>query len=476
MGNTVFYRQLQQDASKIGWKEIFSDYKKKHTHEDFEYALAAGTALNTSSEEYMLQRWRKPWVFYPLLKWGLALMALLYVVYFFCYNIIGGMSNSGSNMTVMIPPLIPPIILLVLFWEMNIPRNISIYELLAMWLVGGFISFAVVSLLFVPFPDSLPASIGAPLREEPAKLVASIIIILFFGRKKKIYGITGFVIGAAVGAGFGAFESVSYALKYASEGLLSIHLMRFISALSGGHLLYCAPYAAAIALHMKDNKITVGSIFNIDFILSFLIVCIHHGIWDMPYDFGMIGNTIIEVVLGILEWSIGLFMLRKCLNQAVEIGAKASGGVALEHGAGVGYTMAIPSGAGQEAGTGAVQGQGNTGAAQTMAQSRSASIRVICSAGELQGMQWQSDGHDILLVGRDGSCGLRFSSNAKGVSSRHCSIQYTQFGWTIKDLGSTYGTFVSGSQKVLPGTEVRLKQGDTISLGGNENVLSVELN
>ena len=69
-----------------------------------------------------------------------------------------------------------------------------------------------------------------------------------------------------------------------------------------------------------------------------------------------------------------------------------------------------------------------------------------------------------------------FRPMPRGVSSRHCSIQYTQFGWTIKDLGSTYGTFVSGSQKVLPRTEVRLKQGDTISLGGNENVLTVELN
>ena len=60
MGNTVFYRQLNEDARQIGWKDIFSEYRKKHNHEDLEYALAAGTSLNTASEEYMLQKWRKP--------------------------------------------------------------------------------------------------------------------------------------------------------------------------------------------------------------------------------------------------------------------------------------------------------------------------------------------------------------------------------------------------------------------------------
>mgnify|MGYP002855600481 CR=1 FL=1 len=345
-----------------------------------------------------------------------------------------------------------------------------------MWLVGGFISFAVVSLLFKPFPDSLPASIGAPLREEPAKLVAAVILLLYFSRKKKVYGITGFVIGAAVGAGFGAFESVSYALDWAdSIGVFQIHWARFISALSGGHVLYCAPYAAVIALHTKDNKITVGSIFNMDFILFFLVVSIHHGIWDMDYNFGLIGKTIFEVIMGVLEWGIGLYMLRKYLNQVVEIGAKASGGGALEHGAGVGYTTAILSRPSQAAGTGVVQGQGNTGTAQVAAQSRTASIRVICNAGELQGMQWQSDGHDVLMVGRDGSCGLRFSPAAQGVSGRHCSIQYTQYGWTVKDLGSTYGTFVSGGQKINPGTEYKLNNGDVISLGGNVNTLMVNI-
>ena len=29
MGNTVFYKQLNEDVSQIKWKDIFSDFKKK---------------------------------------------------------------------------------------------------------------------------------------------------------------------------------------------------------------------------------------------------------------------------------------------------------------------------------------------------------------------------------------------------------------------------------------------------------------
>lgn len=457
MGNTVFYNQINEDASQIKWKDIFSDYKKKHDKQDLEYALAAGTALNSASEEYMLQKWRKPWVFYPFLKWGLALMILLYVAFFGLSYTIGSTSGTLYNMTVIIPPLIPSVIMLVLFWEMNIPRNISIVELLGMWLVGGIISFVVVSVLFIPFPDDLPAFFGAPIREEPAKFIASLIILIFISRNKKIYGITGFVVGAAVGAGFGAFESVSYALNFAEyTGILDIHKARIISALSGGHLLYCAPYAAAIALHMKDNKVKIGSIFNVDFIVSFVVVCLMHGLWDVGFPWP------VNVLLGICEWMWALRMLRKCLDQAVQIGAAASGGMALQHGAGDGATSFID----------VKRVERKT---ETTPQPKVAGLKLTCNRGELKGVQWQSTGNAPMLVGRNSNCDICFSAEAKGVSGQHCSIQLTKFGWTVKDLGSSYGTFVSGGQKILPGTEVKLKQGDVISLGGEENTLTVDL-
>lgn len=69
MANTEFYRQLESDAGKITWKDVFSEYRKKHTKADLEYALLAGASLDGATEENMLKKWKKPWVFYLSLCW-----------------------------------------------------------------------------------------------------------------------------------------------------------------------------------------------------------------------------------------------------------------------------------------------------------------------------------------------------------------------------------------------------------------------
>ena len=45
----------------------------------------------------------------------------------------------------------------------------------------------------------------------------------------------------------------------------------------------------------------------------------------------------------------------------------------------------------------------------------------------------------------------------------------------LTDLKSTYGTFLSGGQKLTPGVPCRLRPGDVFYLGDPENALRVEL-
>lgn len=498
MGNTVFYNNINEDSSKIGWKDIFSDYKKKHSKEDFDYALAAGTALNTASEEYMLQKWRKPWLFYPLLKWGIGLIVLLYVIYFgLQITGVGIVVPAIGQLTIIIPPLVGPVILMILFWEMNIPRNISIYELFAIWVIGGLISIVVANILFIVLPETGYSCFDAPLAEEPAKLIAALLIMHFISKKKKIYGITGFVIGAAVGTGFGAFESVQYAfsnaqtvsIQYTEMGqaiavvdtqmsidVLYVQILRLLLSI-GGHTMYCAPYSAEIARNAKNGKVSFESVFNIDFFSAFFVSCLLHGLWDLDIiriPGGLVGRYIYLIILIIIIWIQGIRILRKSLNQVVQIGASASKGAALQHGAGEGATSFVGA---QSIEKKVASPSVNTPINQSVntSQKQIAQIRIAANSGELKGQHWQFGKNEVIIVGRDANSNLRYSSSAKGVSGRHCSIQMTQFGWTIKDLGSTYGTFLSGNKRVLPGTEVKLQNGDIVSLGGNENTLVVEL-
>ena len=307
MGNTTFYREAQEHSEKITWKEILSDCRKPHSKAELEYALLAGTSLDSANETNMLQKWHKPWVFYPLLKAGVALIALLYAVFF-----LFGLKNAGTYiMVLIIPPLIIPVILMIFLWELNIPRNISIYELFGFFLIGGLVSMGLVSALFGVFPqidvrstsDIFLWALNVALREEIAKLAAGILLLCWAGSKQKkhIYGLTGLVIGAAVGAGFRGFESISYALN--SEAIAINQIMRAIYSI-GGHVVYAAPYTAAIALEMKGGKLTIDCFKSKAFLIAFGSSVALHTAWDYSCrTVGMIGFLVI-----IILWNLRYFI------------------------------------------------------------------------------------------------------------------------------------------------------------------------
>jgi hypothetical protein len=74
-----------------------------------------------------------------------------------------------------------------------------------------------------------------------------------------------------------------------------------------------------------------------------------------------------------------------------------------------------------------------------------------------------------LLLGRDPEESLVAAafSGYENVSRRHATVLVDDAGHaTIRDEHSTNGTFVNGD-RVLPGTAVRLADGDTVRLGGD---------
>jgi hypothetical protein len=74
-----------------------------------------------------------------------------------------------------------------------------------------------------------------------------------------------------------------------------------------------------------------------------------------------------------------------------------------------------------------------------------------------------------LLLGRDPEESLVAAAFSRfdNVSRRHATVTVDDAGRaTIRDEHSTNGTFVNGD-RVLPGTAVRLADGDTVRLGGD---------
>lgn len=445
MGNTFFYRQVDEDSSQITWKDIFSECRKKHTRQELEYAMTAGTVVNSATEEDMLKKWQKPWVFYPLLKGGLLLVALLYAIFFATLYVTGSGSMASLYMVIIIPPIVMPAILMIFLWELNIPKNISIYELLAVFLLGGFISFAVtmVMYLFVGEGPGIFAASFAAFREEPAKLAAAVLFLFLFKKNKKIYGLTGLVVGAAVGAGFGAFESVEYAFSAFFEGnlytMIYSQILRGIFAI-GGHVLYAAPYTAALALAARESGLKAKCLLDRDFLLLFLASVALHFCWNAD-----IGGYPKYIAIIVVLWVELLYIVKKCLQQAVSVGHRCRSGA----------------------------DRYNASAAAGLAAA--GTIRLVCVGGDLRGAVWDSDGGQTLHIGRGEGNQLRFPAAAKGVSRNHCSVCRTAQGWVVRDEGSTYGTYVNQGEKLVQGLDHVLVSGDRIYLGGRENVFEITL-
>ncbi|MGO9216186.1 MAG: FHA domain-containing protein [Streptosporangiaceae bacterium] len=91
-------------------------------------------------------------------------------------------------------------------------------------------------------------------------------------------------------------------------------------------------------------------------------------------------------------------------------------------------------------------------------------LRLIFPAGNVEVPAGTS-----LLLGRDPEESLVAAAFAGyfNVSRRHATVTVSDIGQvTIRDEHSTNGTFVNGD-RVLPGTEVRLVNGDSVRLGAD---------
>ncbi len=83
-----------------------------------------------------------------------------------------------------------------------------------------------------------------------------------------------------------------------------------------------------------------------------------------------------------------------------------------------------------------------------------------------------------LFIGRDSNtCRIVFHDDTPGVSSKHCQIYYDESNNTfvLTDLKSTYGTYLSGGQKLSANVPYPLRPKDAFYLGEKDNLMYVDL-
>lgn len=99
-------------------------------------------------------------------------------------------------------------------------------------------------------------------------------------------------------------------------------------------------------------------------------------------------------------------------------------------------------------------------------------LRIQGESGAFAGRRFAINGQ--VRIGRDpGGNDLVYPDGTPGISGRHCVVTLRGGQVTLTDLGSSYGTFLAGGQKLAPNQPVTLRMGDRFYLGSEKETFVI---
>jgi RsiW-degrading membrane proteinase PrsW (M82 family) len=314
-----FQRMADHIADTIGLERIegfkaknfFADIFTKRTSEEVEAHFAWGFPGMVPPLSAVDARWPRPWSFLRILAAGAVLFGFFVVgeQMFHNTNLLPGLILTGS--------FAAPVAMVVFFYEMNVVRNISVYHLARLFLLGGVASVFLALLIDSLFPiDTLLGAPAAGITEEVAKLVIVITALKLMRLGPKSFLLNGLLIGASVGAGFAAFESAGYAFRallggIPGSGALNNIVMRGVLS-PFGHIAWTAIAAGALWRVSEANTLSLAILRDARFLRLFGLVVGLHAVWDLGFGLPVLPKY---AVLGVIAWVALLSLLQTGLRQ-----------------------------------------------------------------------------------------------------------------------------------------------------------------
>jgi len=295
-------------------RKIFGGMFDRHTRAEAENIFAVGTEKTTPALSPEDIDWPRPWLYSRVLVAFVIAFVLLHIVSKEFQNL------NGFPGVIMVGSFAMPFAALIFFFEMNMPRNVSFYTLLKVFLVGGCASLLFTMVLFEisSFDGQLDygGAIIVGVLEELGK--AGIIAFFLHQEKDAKFASNGMLIGAAVGAGFAAFESAGYAFTFLLETLdynvmMDVILLRGVLA-PGGHVVWAAMTGYAMMMAKGDAPISIRVFSSTRFLKLFWLPIALHAVWDMPIRFGS-DYYLIPILLTVAAWIVVLVLVSNCMRQ-----------------------------------------------------------------------------------------------------------------------------------------------------------------
>lgn len=295
----------------VTFKDLFKNTFKKHTEEELDEVFVCGSKETTPSVLDINPKNASAWVYFKIFIFFL-------IAYIPCR--IGFINYGNDNFLpglVMLGAFAMPVVVLIFFFEINLFRNIPFYKVIKYFILGGALSLIVAILFFsLEFNTDIRTYSGALMVgviEETAK--AAIVALFIFKSKNCNYILNGLLIGAAVGAGFAAFETAGYILRYGlnygvANMLYVIKLRGFLAP--GGHVAWAAIEGAALMFVKGFEKIDKKHLNDKRFLLICLIPVVLHGIWDMPLNIPYCGT---QIAVSVIAWLVIIYFINLGLQQ-----------------------------------------------------------------------------------------------------------------------------------------------------------------
>lgn len=307
-------------TSKLGLDKIegfslqnfFSETFRRHDRDEVERLLSVGTQETTPLLNARMGVMPSPWIFFRVLSGTI----IAYIIFLFAWkefhniNVMPGLIIVGSFAV--------PFSVLILFFELNTPNNISLIKVVQLVVVGGALSILLSLFVFeiTPFLGAFGAS-AAGIVEEIGKLAALLFVIRMVNADRYKYRLNALLLGASVGAGFAAFESAGYALRY---GLNNVDDMLDLIQLRGvfspfTHIAWTAIAATAFWIARPHYDSAAKTVSSSEFLKLFAIPVALHFIWNTPFT----GPFMIKfVVLAFVGWVVIISFVQSGLKEVSE--------------------------------------------------------------------------------------------------------------------------------------------------------------
>lgn len=293
---------------------FFADVFRRHGSDEMENILSVGAPGTTPPLSKAMGVLPNPWIFFRALVGSGTAFGIFYlgVAIFQNGKLIPGLLMIGAFAI--------PFSTLILFFEINTPRNVSIFRVVQFVIVGGSASLLFSLLLFdITDLSSLFGASAAGIVEESGKLAAVLAAMRLVPIGRYPFRLNALLFGAAVGTGFSAFETAGYALESPGEMIGLITLRGLFSPFT--HIVWTAIAAAAYWHARQKAPDAWSAIISPSFLKLFIVPVALHFVWNLnistPFE-------IHRFVIGFIGWVVVLSLVQTGLREVTAAAQSAS--------------------------------------------------------------------------------------------------------------------------------------------------------